>query len=139
MESLSEKLMLARKKAKLSQESLAKKIGKSHVTISRWESGAGEPSISELEEICIAVGQPLSYFSNVRLAEPSAAYLSPDITEWLADPAVKDLLSSPQIREALRHAGKNKARAKEFMEDCLRKLPDLTDNQVAALKAILAI
>lgn len=41
----SEKVKFARKKLYLSQDSLAKQIGISFVTINRWENGHGHPNL----------------------------------------------------------------------------------------------
>lgn len=46
-----ERLKEARKSAKLSQEALAKKIGRTKSTISRWESGERNPKMFEMVEL----------------------------------------------------------------------------------------
>lgn len=46
-----ERLKEARKAAKLSQEALAKKIGRTKSTISRWESGERNPKMFEMIEL----------------------------------------------------------------------------------------
>lgn len=52
----SERLKEARKVAKLSQEALAKKVGRTKSTISRWESGERNPQMLELVELEKALG-----------------------------------------------------------------------------------
>ena len=45
---LSEKILYCRKKAGLSQEALAEKLGVSRQAISKWETGASDPSTANL-------------------------------------------------------------------------------------------
>ena len=45
---LSEKIYACRKKAGLSQEALAERIGVSRQAISKWETGEASPEISKL-------------------------------------------------------------------------------------------
>ena len=45
---LSEKILYCRKKAGLSQEALAEKLGVSRQAISKWETGAADPSTANL-------------------------------------------------------------------------------------------
>ena len=52
----SERLKEARKSAKLSQDALAKKIGRTKSTISRWESGERNPKMFEMVELENALG-----------------------------------------------------------------------------------
>lgn len=51
-----ERLKEARKTAKLSQEALAKKVGRTKSTVSRWESGERNPQMLELVELEKALG-----------------------------------------------------------------------------------
>lgn len=51
-----ERLKEARKAAKLSQEALAQKIGRTKSTISRWESGERNPKMFEMVELENALG-----------------------------------------------------------------------------------
>ena len=51
-----ERLKEARKNAKLSQDALAKKIGRTKSTISRWESGERNPKMFEMVELENALG-----------------------------------------------------------------------------------
>lgn len=52
----------ARKKAGLSQEKLAEKVGISEQTISKWENGHTLPDIESLMRIAEATNMPYSYF-----------------------------------------------------------------------------
>lgn len=51
-----ERLKEARKAAKLSQETLAKKVGRTKSTVSRWESGERNPQMLEIVELERALG-----------------------------------------------------------------------------------
>ena len=51
-----ERLKEARKTAKLSQEALAKKVGRTKSTVSRWESGERNPQMLEIVELEKALG-----------------------------------------------------------------------------------
>lgn len=53
-----ERLKEARKSAKLSQEALAKSIGRTKSTISRWESGERNPKMFEMVELEKILGVP---------------------------------------------------------------------------------
>ena len=53
-----QRLREARKAAKLSQEALAKKIGRTKSTISRWESGERNPKMFEMVELEKTLGIP---------------------------------------------------------------------------------
>lgn len=48
-------LAKARKKAGLSQEELAEKMGLTRQTISKWETGASAPDVEELQRLCVAL------------------------------------------------------------------------------------
>lgn len=48
-------LAKARKKAGLSQEELAEKMGLTRQTISKWETGASAPDVEELQRLCAAL------------------------------------------------------------------------------------
>ena len=58
----------ARKKAGLTQEKLAEKIGVNRATLSKYESGQIEPSFSQVENIAKALGVDL-----IELASPFVA------------------------------------------------------------------
>lgn len=51
-----EKIKIAREKAGLTQEELAKKIGLTKAAISRYESGQREPKISSIKKLSAAFG-----------------------------------------------------------------------------------
>ena len=48
-------LSKSRKKAGLSQEELAEKMGITRQTISKWETGASVPDVEELQRLCAAL------------------------------------------------------------------------------------
>lgn len=51
---LSEKIQLCRKRAGLSQEALAERLGVSRQAVSKWETGAAEPDLSKLRQLAAA-------------------------------------------------------------------------------------
>lgn len=53
---LQEKIYYCRKKAGLSQEALAEKLGVSRQAISKWETGDAEPEISKLSLLAAVLG-----------------------------------------------------------------------------------
>ena len=55
-----EKIITARKRAGLTQEQLATAIGVKRAVISKYETGAIEPSISQLQKIAAVLNIPLS-------------------------------------------------------------------------------
>jgi transcriptional regulator with XRE-family HTH domain len=56
------KIKNAIKKAGLTQQKLARKIGVKQAQISGWVIGKRVPKLSSLKKIAIATGKPLSYF-----------------------------------------------------------------------------
>ena len=59
---LKDKIVQARKQAKLSQQILGQVVGVSDKAISAYEVGRSSPPIKVLRKISKATGQPLSYF-----------------------------------------------------------------------------
>lgn len=59
-----EKLIELRKKAGLSQEELAHKLGVSRQSISKWELGVCEPTIAKLQNIAILFNVSFDYLIN---------------------------------------------------------------------------
>lgn len=53
---LNEKIVYCRKRAGLSQEALAEKIGVSRQAVSKWETGDAEPEINKLKMLCAVFG-----------------------------------------------------------------------------------
>lgn len=51
-----------RKKAGLTQQQLAEKIGKKEVTIRKYENSSREPKLSVIQEICAALNIPVDTF-----------------------------------------------------------------------------
>ena len=58
---LGEKIKKARTIAKMTQEELAKKVGRSRVTVGRWESGQREPFAGEVLAIANALNTSVTY------------------------------------------------------------------------------
>lgn len=61
---VSKKIKLAMIEAGVNQKILGEKLGLTHQAISRWVSGASNPSLKSLKKIADATGKPLSYFIN---------------------------------------------------------------------------
>jgi len=80
--SIREKIVLARREKKLTQQQLADKIGVDMQTFSRWERGIIKKIPTDaLEKIAAATGNPLSYFlpsdqPTLGVSEPLAEYSS---------------------------------------------------------------
>lgn len=62
MSVVGEKIREIRNSKGLSQEELAKALGTSKATISRYENGTREPRMEQLENIAIALNTPISKF-----------------------------------------------------------------------------
>nr|QGT50625.1 hypothetical protein Elusimicrob1349_0950 [uncultured Elusimicrobia bacterium] len=56
------KLKLAMLESGFSQTSLAKKLGLSSTSVSKWITGENTPKISTLHAVAKAVGKPVNYF-----------------------------------------------------------------------------
>ncbi|MEU5596800.1 helix-turn-helix transcriptional regulator [Streptomyces sp. NPDC020298] len=50
----------ARRAARLSQATLGERVGRDHKTIHRWESGATNPTLTDLLLVADALGVPLA-------------------------------------------------------------------------------
>ena len=59
---LQEALKQIRLDAQLTQSDLARRLGKPQSYVSKYEGGERRLDIIELEEVCLAVGEPLSAF-----------------------------------------------------------------------------
>ena len=62
----SEKIRFLRKKYKLSQAELGKKVGVSNRAVSKWENGESLPATDTLLSIATVFGVTLDFFSQVR-------------------------------------------------------------------------
>jgi len=69
---LNEKIVYCRKRAGLSQEALAEKIGVSRQAVSKWETGDAEPEINKLKMLCTAFGVSADWLLSEE--EPQAEY-----------------------------------------------------------------
>src|SRR4051794_25247387 len=61
----------ARRESGLSQNELARLAGRSQATISAYESGAKEPSLSTMERLLAATGHRLEVHQSSRTRQPS--------------------------------------------------------------------
>lgn len=59
---VSKRIREARKKAKVSQIDLGKKLSLSDKTVSAWETGRAEPSLDSLFIIAQTTNQPIDFF-----------------------------------------------------------------------------
>ena len=144
---LKDQIKKYRKLSGLTQEQLAQKIKVKKNTVSSWEQGLTTPEGPNRSKLCeIFDISESELFGGLFLAEPHAEYaattctrLPPEILNWLADPDVVEILSSPKIREGLRLAGKSQEKAKALLESCLKDIPNLSEDKITAIKAILNI
>ena len=69
---LSEKILYCRKKALLSQEALAERIGVSRQAISKWETGEASPEIGKLLSLAQVFGVTTDWLLSEDAPEPEA-------------------------------------------------------------------
>ena len=62
MQMLGERIREARKRASMTQEELASKIGVKRSVISKYETGAIDPTTSQLQQIASALNVPIDFF-----------------------------------------------------------------------------
>jgi len=62
-------MMLARRRSKLTQKQLAKKVGISNIQISRFETGISSPKADLLQKIAVELGVSLDYLMQGRNEE----------------------------------------------------------------------
>lgn len=70
---LSEKILYCRKKAGLSQEALANKIGVSRQAISKWETGESTPEVGKLQPLSQVFGVSLDWLLSDDAPQPETA------------------------------------------------------------------
>lgn len=70
------RLRAAREERELSQQGLAKLLGRVKKTISFWERGLSSPSEKDYQAICRVFGKPADYFTR-----PKAAALPPSVRD----------------------------------------------------------
>lgn len=70
---LSEKIIYCRKKAMLSQETLAEKLGVSRQAVSKWETGDSIPDTSNLSALAKALGTTVDWLLSPEKAETSSS------------------------------------------------------------------
>ena len=75
---LGRRLEEARKSKSLSQADIARKIGVTRETVSKWESGDKEPSPEHLRELALALGVAADYLLGI---EKSSTVLVKDLTD----------------------------------------------------------
>lgn len=90
-----ERLREARKAAKLSQEALAKRIGRTKSTISRWESGERNPKMFEMVELEKTLGVPAEslLYGTEEIKETTLSEIN-RITSQLDEPRQKVVLET---------------------------------------------
>lgn len=99
-----------RKKAGLTQQQLAEKIGKKEVTIRKYENSSREPRLSVIQEICAALNIPVDTFGeelfqikksqSSREDEPSADSLEV-FTDYNSNPLNKELIKINLVKQLL--------------------------------------
>jgi transcriptional regulator with XRE-family HTH domain len=109
---IGEKIYLARKEIKITQNELAERIGVSLATILRWEKNRHPVDVYMVHKIAEVTGKPVSFFTEKEPAghdqfcvrEQGPAYnksplqLSPEIIDALQDPvAVRALLVAHDV------------------------------------------
>ena len=67
---LSEKIQACRKRAGLSQEQLAERLGVSRQAVSKWETGEATPELSKLAALCSVLNVSADWFLNDIGPEP---------------------------------------------------------------------
>lgn len=104
---LGARIRSARKKAKLTQDQLASRLGLKRPTVTQWETGATTPHANRLEEIAEALGLPrLELFgesadSNVREGPGMARYV-PEIS-WVQAGAWMEVADVQEDLQELTH------------------------------------
>ena len=74
---LSGKILYCRKKAGLSQEALAEKLGVSRQAVSKWETGEAVPELSKLVLLAAAFGVTTDWLLSESEPEPEAPSPAP--------------------------------------------------------------
>lgn len=104
---IGDELRKARRLAGIKQADLAKIVGVSRATVSNWENGIGEPTISQWRRIAEAVDAP--WLLGTGVTKPANLALLPDLPEsprqmalrLFAEPVREDRRTRPQISRTL--------------------------------------
>jgi transcriptional regulator with XRE-family HTH domain len=80
------------------QQELASLLGVSSVTLSRWETGARNPSFELLERFAQMVEKPLSFFFEEEPQEDEYAQMLLRITDQLGEEEKQDVLAYARFR-----------------------------------------
>jgi transcriptional regulator with XRE-family HTH domain len=89
----------------LSQEKLAKALGTTANTISRWETAAYKPTIADLEKVSRHFGVPITVFFPELTADPKLQVLL-SATGDLDEDDLEEIVRYAQFRQARRHLKK---------------------------------
>ena len=71
---LMEKMIVLRKAAGLSQESIADKLNVTRQTVSRWEKGSAVPSADNLKALAAFYGVSMDYLLSFDAEQPRVEY-----------------------------------------------------------------
>lgn len=118
-----ERIISARKKAGLTQEQLAATIGVKRAVISKYETGAIEPSISQLQKISDALNVSISYLLGANDDPDKSSFNSVAFDLAIREHIIqeKELIEDSKSNLALRLSAIEKAKASHIssvMEIC---------------------
>jgi transcriptional regulator with XRE-family HTH domain len=92
-----------RKEKEWSQEQLAKQMGTTSNTISRWETGAYKPSVDDLEKMAGFFGIPVvDFFPQPRPSDSTVALMN--ATYGLDQRDIEEIIRFAHFRSSLRMA-----------------------------------
>lgn len=90
---------------RVSQQALADRIGVHVITVSQWERGKSQPTVSNLMAIAEATGQPMEYFTgddDEEDSEQRMRVLLAHLIERHQDDLAQDLLNEIRLMKARR-------------------------------------
>lgn len=121
-----ERLREARKTAKLSQEALAKRIGRTKSTISRWESGERNPKMFEMVELEKTLGIPAEtlLYGKEEIKETTLSEIN-RISSQLEEPRQKIVLDTANSQLKEQKAIKREKQMLPFKKAQLDKINNL--------------
>lgn len=94
---LGDSLREARKKAKFTQEKLAKEIGVQRSVISKYESGTIDPTVGQLQRIADALGVSVDYLLGTHHMKGILNYKTAAIRDRIFEAVTREDLSSEEF------------------------------------------
>lgn len=90
---LHERIRAARAEQRITQDTLARRVGVSPRTPNRWETGKSKPRLSQIHALAAALGKPVEYFEDEDPAEAAMARMRKEAATDVLDAVMATVMS----------------------------------------------